>query len=264
LKCVYLFCTVYNWKSLTFCTRTIVKQSISYRNKNYHTITKLLNTTGSSYRTAGWAAIASGTIGILAFASLIIAVLTRTTYEVTDQILLLFNLFHVAVILQFLLMIPLIFSLQKLSRNSAQVMSRATLVTGVITLSCTVLFLLLIFPKVMIDEYYMIPQAAFGVWLVVVNWQLAGILSRGIRWFGMVVGVGLLLVGIYIIGFSMFVDPAGLKIPAPDPNDLKDPGATPANIIVHYILDVGTFMGVLTLPFWAIILGIKLLRVKVE
>ena len=219
---------------------------------------------GLSYRTARWAAIASGTIGILASSSLIIALLTRTTYEVTGQVLLLFNVFHVALILQSLLMIPLVFSLQKLSRNRAKVMSQATLVTGVITLSCTVLFLFLIFPKVMIDEYYMIPQAAFGVWLVVVNWKLAGILSRGIRWFGMVVGVGLLLVGIYIIGFSIFIDPAGLKIPAPDPNDLKDPGPTTANVIVHYILDVGTFMGVLTLPFWAIILGRKLLRVKVE
>jgi hypothetical protein len=116
----------------------------------------------------------------------------------------------------------------------------------------------------MMDEYYMIPQAAFGVWLVVVNWQLTGILSRGIRWFGMVVGIGLLLVGIYEIGYSIFVDPVGLKIPATDPNDLKDPGDTTANIIVHYILNVGTFMGVLTLPFWTIVLGRKLLRVKVE
>lgn len=222
-----------------------------------------LTSSGLSYHTAGWAAIASGTIGILAFSSLIIAVLTRTTFELTKQILLLFSVFHIAIILQFLLMIPLVFSLQKLSRNSAQVMSKAILVTGIITLSCTALFLFLIFPKVMMDEYYMIPQAAFGVWLVVVNWKLAGILSRGIRWFGMIVGVGLLLVGIYEIGFSIFVNPVGLKIPATDLNDIKDPGATPANIIVHYILDVGTFMGVLTLPFWAIILGRKLLRVKV-
>ena len=28
LKCVYLFCTTYNWKSLTFCTRTCVKQRV--------------------------------------------------------------------------------------------------------------------------------------------------------------------------------------------------------------------------------------------
>ena len=227
-------------------------------------MTKLFSATGLSYRTSGWAAIASGTIGILAFSSLIIAVLTRTTFELTRQILLLFNVFHVAVILQFLLMIPMVFSLQKLSRNRARVMSRVTLVTGVITLSCTALFLFLIFPKVMMDEYYMIPQAAFGVWLVVVNWQLVGVLSRGIRWFGMVVGVGLLLVGIYELGFSIFVDPVGLKIPATDLNDIKDPGATPANIIVHYILDVGTFMGVLTLPFWAIILGRKLVRERIE
>ena len=28
LKCIYLFCTTYNWKSLTFCTRTCVKQRV--------------------------------------------------------------------------------------------------------------------------------------------------------------------------------------------------------------------------------------------
>src|SRR6188508_2862062 len=27
LKCVFLFCTTYNWKSLTFCTRTFIDQS---------------------------------------------------------------------------------------------------------------------------------------------------------------------------------------------------------------------------------------------
>jgi hypothetical protein len=28
LKCVYLFCITYNWKSLTFCTITWVKQRV--------------------------------------------------------------------------------------------------------------------------------------------------------------------------------------------------------------------------------------------
>ena len=29
LKCGYLFCTTYNWKSLTFCTRTCVEQVLA-------------------------------------------------------------------------------------------------------------------------------------------------------------------------------------------------------------------------------------------
>lgn len=225
---------------------------------------RFMSTAEFSYRNAGWAAITSGTIGILAFSSLIIAVLTRTTFEVTGQILLLFNVFHVSLILQFLLMIPMIFSLQILSRKQPPGMSQETLFTGVIALLCTALFLFLIFPKVMMDEYYMIPQAVFGAWLLVVNWQLSGILSKGIRWFGMVVGVGLFLVGIYEVGFAIFVDSTSLQIPAVDENTLVDPGPTPANIIVHHILDIGTFMGVLTLPFWTIILGRKLLRERVE
>ena len=38
LKCVYLFCTPYNWKSLTFCRRTCAKKSVSRKHlhKFYH------------------------------------------------------------------------------------------------------------------------------------------------------------------------------------------------------------------------------------
>ncbi|MDX2046629.1 MAG: hypothetical protein SFU87_07565 [Chitinophagaceae bacterium] len=115
----------------------------------------------------------------------------------------------------------------------------------------------------MSDEYYMIPQGMFGVWLIVINWQLTGILSRGIRWFGIIVGLGLALVGIFNIGYAILVDPIGLRIPAAPIKELEIPVETTANIILHNILIIGSFMGVLTLPIWTIILGRKLLRVKV-
>ena len=105
----------------------------------------------------------------------------------------------------------------------------------------------------------MIPQAVFGVWLIIVNWRFKDIFSKGLRWFGIIVGFGLALVGVYEIGFSIFVDPSGLKIPAPDLKSLKDPGETTANIIVHLILDIGTFIGVLPFPVLAIFMGRKLL-----
>ncbi|TAL47176.1 MAG: hypothetical protein EPN92_05160 [Chitinophagaceae bacterium] len=224
---------------------------------------KLFDATGLSYRTAGWAAIASGTLGILAYAALMTAVMTRTTMALTGQVFFLFRTHDVIVILQFLLMIPALVALHKLSHKQLQGMSRATLATGIVALSLTALFLIFIFPWIMSDEYYMIPQAMFGVWLIVVNWQLSGVLSRGIRWFGMVVGVGLLLVGIFEVGYAIFVNPIGLRIPAVPIEELEIPVETTANIILHNILVIGSFMGVLTLPIWTIILGRKLLRVKV-
>ena len=223
---------------------------------------KLFSATGLSYRTAGLATIASGIFGILAFAALITAVITRTTMALTGQVLLLFRTHDVVVILQFLLMIPAVVALQKLSHKQLPGMSRATLAMGIVALSLTALFLIFIFPWIMSDGYYMIPQAMFGVWLIVANWQLTGILSRGIRWFGMVVGVGLLLVGIFEIGYAIFVDSIGLRIPAAPIEDLEIPVETTANIILHIILNIGSFIGVLTLPIWTIILGRKLLREK--
>ena len=46
---------------------------------------KLFSATGLSYRTAGWTAIASGTFGILAYAALMTAVMTRTTMALTGR-----------------------------------------------------------------------------------------------------------------------------------------------------------------------------------
>ena len=219
---------------------------------------------GLSYRSAGKTAIVSGIFGILANAALLTAVMTRTTMAMTRQVYLLFRTHDALAILQFLLMIPALIALHKLSYKQLSGMSRATLRTGIVALSLIAFFLLLIFPWIMSDEYYMIPQGMFGVWLIVVNWQLKGILSRGIRWFGIVVGLGLALVGVFEIGYAILVDPIGLRIPAAPIEDLEIPVETTANIILHMILDIGSFIGVLTFPIWTIILGRKLLRVKVQ
>jgi len=213
---------------------------------------KLLSTTRLSYRTAAWAAIASGTFGILAHAALMTAVMTRTTMALTGQVFFLFRTHDVVAILQFLSMIPVLIALHKLSHKQLPGMSRATLTTGIVALTLSALFLLLIFPWIMSDEYYMIPQGMFGVWLIVINWQLTGI----------IIGVGLLLVGIFEIGYAICVNPIGLRIPAAPIEELEIPVETTANIILHMILNIGSLMGVLTLPIWTIILGRKLLREK--
>jgi hypothetical protein len=85
-----------------------------------------------------------------------------------------------------------------------------------------------------------------------------------LRWFGMVVGAGLVITGSFFPLFAVFVDARILQIPAVDPSD---PASFPAHFTwinqhLHYLLEVGSVMGVLTLPFWTIAVGRKLLREK--
>jgi hypothetical protein len=78
-----------------------------------------------------------------------------------------------------------------------------------------------------------------------------------------IVGFGLALVGIFPLGYAIFIDKIILQIPAaPDEEVAKIPTDTNANIILHQILNIGTVLGVLTLPIWTIIVGIRLSREK--
>src|SRR5664279_5368594 len=98
---------------------------------------KLQNSTAveSLYRSVGWAAIICGIIGFLAFGFLAAFLNLHLTEHLRDGILI--RSHDVCVILQFLLMIPVVFGLYKLSYQRSLGMSRATLVTGVATLSFT-------------------------------------------------------------------------------------------------------------------------------
>ena len=217
---------------------------------------------GISYRTAGWTAILSGLFGILAHAALMTAVITRTDLHISEQGLYFFRAHDVLAILQFLLLIPVPIAFYNLSNKQLPGMSRATLITGIVALSLTALFLLLIFPWILSDEYYMIPQGMFGVWLMVANWKLSRILSRGIRWFGIIIGFGLVLVALFEIGYAIWVNPIGLRIPAAPIEELEIPIETTANIILHWMLNIGSLAGVLMLPIWTLLLGRKLLGEK--
>ena len=213
-----------------------------------------------SYRPAGWAAIASGIIGIIAFGFLITAVLTRTSIEITAPVYFMFRAHDVAVILQFLLIIPFAFALHKFSMQLRSGMSRRSLSVGIGALLFTVLFLLLVFVNILADTLYMFPQGIFGVWLMVICWRMHGILSQGLRWFGIVVGFGLTLVGTFPLGYVLFVDTILLKIPAHDLTNYPEHNNL-ANQIIHIILDIGSFTGVITLPIWSILLGRKFLQI---
>jgi hypothetical protein len=156
----------------------------------------------------------------------------------------------VGVILQFLFFIPVAFGLHMLSQKRSPGMSRATLYTGIGALSITVLFLLLIFPKLLADPQYMIPQGVFGVWLMIVCWRLQGILSKGVRWFAILVGLGLALTGTFPLALTIFID--------------KDAGSfnSQANMILHMVLWIGS-PGVAYLPILILLLGRRLLREKI-
>src|SRR5215470_13354645 len=125
---------------------------------------KLQNSTAieSEYRYTGWAAIASGIIGYIAVGFLVAFLIPHLTEHLSGGILI--RSHDVCVILQFMLLVPVVSGLHKLSYQRSPGMSRAMLVMGVGALSFTILFLLLIFPKILNDTLYMFPQGVFGVW----------------------------------------------------------------------------------------------------
>lgn len=216
-------------------------------------------TTASPYRTAGRAAIISGAIGIVAYGSLIGYLINRNQIPSLGNLMI--RAHDVGVILQFLLLIPVASGVYKLSQTQSQGVSRVMLDIGIGAISFTVLFLLLGSLKVIADVLYMFPQGVFGVWVMLVCWRMTGIISLSLRWFGIVVGLGLALVGIFPLGYGVFVDPIILQIPAASDEAVqKIPFDTAANQILHQILWVGSFMGVATLPVWTLLLGRRLLR----
>ena len=216
---------------------------------------------GSMYRSSGWAAITSGVFGLLAFALLIVGVniMLARRPEWGGLVNLMFKTHHVGVILQYVFMIPVAFGLHALTRQQVEGVSRATLAVGVVSLALIVLLASLFIADVVADDLYTVPQGALGVWLIVVNRRLSGVLPPALTRFGTVVGFGLLLVGTFPIAYGIFVDPIGLRGPVPP--DYPNPETT-ANTIIHIIFYLGTLMGVVTYPIWIILLGRQLLRAR--
>jgi len=210
----------------------------------------------------GRAAIASGIMGFISIAALVTGLNVRNAQGLDGAAFMLFRLHDIAGIMQFLLLLPVAFSLCNISQQEAKKMSRATLNTGITALSFTILFLLLNFPKIVGEPWYMFTQGVFGAWIILACYRLQGLLQPGLRWFGIIAGTGLALVGLFPLGYAIFVDKVILQIPAAPDEVIEKIPATPANIVLHYILYTGTFMGVIPFPFWTILLGRKLLRKK--
>jgi hypothetical protein len=64
------------------------------------------------------------------------------------------------------------------------------------------------------------------------------------------------------VGYIIFVDPMPLRIPAASIEEMESIPFSPANIFLHQLIWVGSFMGVLPFPLWTILTGIRLLRTK--
>jgi hypothetical protein len=165
--------------------------------------------------------------------------------------------------MQFLLLIPVVIAIVKLIQEHSPGRSQAMFYFGVGAVCFTVFFLLLIFPKIIADTLYMLPQGIFGIWMIIACWRIQGIIPQWLRWFGIIVGLGLTLVGVFPVGYAVFVDHVILQIPAPSEEVMeKIPAETFANILLHQFLYIGSFLGVLTLPIWTILIGVRLLRKK--
>ena len=207
-----------------------------------------------SDRLAGRLAILSGVIGLVAFACLVLFLVTRPSAgdSHTSQVLL--RSHDVGIILQSLCMMPFAFALDSIARRESPGSSRARSVAGVAFLALVVVLMSASLFKVVADVLYMIPQGAVGVWLIVVCRQADNGLPRGLRMLGIVAGVGLILVAMFPIGYALFVDPAILRGPVGD-DDPTPPGTDRANQIVHIVLAIGTLIGCSTYPIWCALAG---------
>lgn len=217
-----------------------------------------ITTTVSFNPLAARAAFASGVFGLVAVGFLIASLALRATNF--EQGMLMSRIHNAATIVQVLFMMPVVAALHKLSQQPVQRASPRIQGLGIGALSFTALFLLLGMTRVIADVLYMFPQGVFGVWLMIFCWQARGILAPFLRWFGMVVGLGLALVGTFPLEYAIFVDTIMLAIPAASDAEVQKIPINEANRIIHQILWIGAPLGVLTLPFWTLLLGRRLLR----
>ena len=202
----------------------------------------------------------SGIVGLMAYGFLLAAVLSRDAWVLSDFVYIMFKAHDVAVILQFLFMIPVFYGIQKLSQKHAVGMSRTTLQVGIGALLCTALFLLLGIVKIFSDGHYLLPVMVLGVWLMIANRRLVGVFPRLLCWFGMVIGLGLVTFGSFFPAYAIWVDVVILRIPPVDMATYPEPPMNFANMFIHKMIWVGSIMGVAPLPVWAMLVGRYLLR----
>ncbi len=207
----------------------------------------LRTTTALPYRYAGWAAIISGAIGVLTCGFLVAALRTRTTAD-PHATELLFGAHDIGAIVQYLCLIPVVWALRRFSQERPDGLGRSIITVGIGAISSTAILLLVEFFHLDWLPWYMVPQGVVGGWLMIVSWRIAKVLPNHLTGLGMIVGLGLVLVGTFPLGYALLVDPS-----VPE---------SAANGYLHQIVKYGSYMGVFALPFWTVLMGGRLLRVK--
>jgi ketosteroid isomerase-like protein len=206
------------------------------------------------HRFAGWASIASGIVGLVAVVCLIAYLTTQAQTFMQSGVMpplgrMLLTANVAGGLLQALLMIPAAIAVSALVERGSSHVSQAMTVVGCIGLSVVALLkLLLLLPDPAVsDILFMGPTGSVGVWLVVVNWLLAGKLALFARILGTIAGLGLVIVGV------SFFFLGGLAVLS------GGPFAYANDVDFHIGIAVGGVPGFILYPVWAVWLGRTLL-----
>jgi hypothetical protein len=213
----------------------------------------VITTTGAKKRLAGWAAIASGFIGIIAFASLFVYLATQeTAFQATGVMPLvgsaLLATSDLGSALQAVLLIPAASALDALGRQNAPRLSPAAFAVGVFALLAVAVFRVLTFVNPAVPGIlFMAPMGFVGLWLIAVNAIARRALSWGLWIVGVVAGVGYAIVG------ASFFFLGGLVVLT------EGPEAITSDVDFHIGIAIGGFPAGILFPVWAVLLGRKLL-----
>ena len=215
---------------------------------------------GMDRRRAGLAAVLAGIVGIVSFALMTTAVMTRFQNDdpnVPDLEVAQvgpwtawFRAQDVAVAVQALLMFPVTLAFR--GRGAAVVG-----MTGQIGVVLSVA-LVLAFRAHWADALYMFPQGLIGIWLIAVCVSGSG-LSRTHRVFGVIAGLGLALITVSAAVMQNALGWHELDVTTPPAVDVAAVHSS-GNELGHNLLPFGTLFGRLGYPLWTIVLGWKLLR----
>lgn len=210
-------------------------------------------------RRTGQMALVSGVVGLLGV-GLLIAALAAPTPEPNTmrRATSLFAWQNVAVLLQAVTMIPVTLGLFRTSRAKpdAKFMAVSIGLVGQIALILTAGLLL---TGTVSDMLYMGPIGIVGFWLLLINKPDDELFSRRIARTGRIAGLGLLIIGIGFVIYGIFVAPAVFIRPLTNA-ELDAQSLTTPNLIAHVCMAIGTLLGRLIYPIWAIILGRRMVK----
>ena len=103
------------------------------------------------------------------------------------------------------------------------------------------------------DMLYMLPQGGIGLWLIAVCAKWPTAIGRATRYLGLGVGVGLLMVAGSFIAIATAQGPALWALRDQHLGPL-DPAieSSSLNVVGHQVLALGSLLGVLMYPVWAV------------